>query len=186
MLTACLFSRFNAGFTTITAPSAAFNRKEAKSHGEGGHPGHPFEGNILIIDDVITAGTAIRESMDIIAAEGATGRRGDRAAARNAATVSARRSREVETDYGMPVTAINSPCRSDRLYPANAPTSIPHLADIQAHRRITASDQPAIQQFTTQCALTSSVTRCFERPAAIRAKLPQSQRTSPRMPRRAR
>lgn len=51
----------------------AFNRKEAKDHGEGGSiVGHPLEGRILIIDDVITAGTAIRESMDIIEAEGAT------------------------------------------------------------------------------------------------------------------
>ena len=47
----------------------SFNRKEAKSHGEGGNiVGAALEGDILIIDDVITAGTAIRESMDIIAA----------------------------------------------------------------------------------------------------------------------
>ncbi|MBD3610583.1 MAG: orotate phosphoribosyltransferase [Gammaproteobacteria bacterium] len=47
----------------------AFNRKEAKDHGEGGNiVGSELSGNILIIDDVITAGTAIRESMDIIAA----------------------------------------------------------------------------------------------------------------------
>ena len=51
----------------------AFNRKEAKSHGEGGSiVGHPLRGDVLIIDDVITAGTAIRESMDVIRAEGAT------------------------------------------------------------------------------------------------------------------
>jgi len=51
----------------------AFNRKEAKDHGEGGSiVGAPLKGKILIIDDVITAGTAIRESMDIIAAEGAS------------------------------------------------------------------------------------------------------------------
>ena len=50
----------------------AFNRKEAKGHGEGGNiVGHPLEGDILIIDDVITAGTAVRESMDIIDAAGA-------------------------------------------------------------------------------------------------------------------
>ena len=47
----------------------SFNRKEAKAHGEGGNiVGAALEGDILIIDDVITAGTAIRESMDIIAA----------------------------------------------------------------------------------------------------------------------
>ena len=50
----------------------SFNRKEAKTHGEGGDiVGHALEGDILIIDDVITAGTAIREAMDIIDANGA-------------------------------------------------------------------------------------------------------------------
>lgn len=50
----------------------AFNRKEAKSHGEGGNLiGAPLSGRVLIIDDVITAGTAIRESMQIIEAAGA-------------------------------------------------------------------------------------------------------------------
>ena len=50
----------------------AFNRKEAKNHGEGGViVGAPLEGDVLIIDDVITAGTAIREAVDIIRAEGA-------------------------------------------------------------------------------------------------------------------
>lgn len=50
----------------------SFNRKEAKAHGEGGNiVGAALEGDILIIDDVITAGTAIRESMDIIAAANA-------------------------------------------------------------------------------------------------------------------
>jgi orotate phosphoribosyltransferase len=50
----------------------AFNRKEAKDHGEGGHiVGAPLSGEVLIVDDVITAGTAIRESIDIIRAAGA-------------------------------------------------------------------------------------------------------------------
>ncbi|MEL7477577.1 MAG: orotate phosphoribosyltransferase [Pseudomonadota bacterium] len=49
-----------------------FNRKEAKTHGEGGSlVGSPLEGRIMLVDDVITAGTAIRESMEIIAAAGA-------------------------------------------------------------------------------------------------------------------
>jgi orotate phosphoribosyltransferase len=49
-----------------------FNRKEAKDHGEGGNlVGAPLAGRVLIIDDVITAGTAIRESLAIIAAAGA-------------------------------------------------------------------------------------------------------------------
>ncbi len=47
----------------------SFNRKEAKAHGEGGNiVGAALKGDVLIIDDVITAGTAIREAMDIIAA----------------------------------------------------------------------------------------------------------------------
>lgn len=45
----------------------AFNRKEAKDHGEGGLlVGAPLQGNVLILDDVITAGTSIRESVEII------------------------------------------------------------------------------------------------------------------------
>lgn len=44
-----------------------FNRKEAKTHGEGGNLiGAPLEGRVLVIDDVITAGTAINEAVDII------------------------------------------------------------------------------------------------------------------------
>jgi orotate phosphoribosyltransferase len=51
----------------------AFNRKETKDHGEGGRiVGSPLKGRVLIVDDVITAGTAIRESIDIIRSAGAT------------------------------------------------------------------------------------------------------------------
>ncbi|CND02023.1 orotate phosphoribosyltransferase [Yersinia frederiksenii] len=50
-----------------------FNRKEAKDHGEGGSlVGSPLQGRVMLVDDVITAGTAIRESMEIINAHGAT------------------------------------------------------------------------------------------------------------------
>src|SRR5262245_15792592 len=50
----------------------AFNRKEAKEHGEGGNiVGSPLKGRVIIVDDVITAGTAIRESVEIIRAAGA-------------------------------------------------------------------------------------------------------------------
>ncbi|TCV93514.1 orotate phosphoribosyltransferase [Biostraticola tofi] len=50
-----------------------FNRKEAKTHGEGGNlVGSPLQGKVMLVDDVITAGTAIRESMDIITAHHAT------------------------------------------------------------------------------------------------------------------
>jgi orotate phosphoribosyltransferase len=51
----------------------AFNRKEKKDHGEGGSiVGAPLEGRVLILDDVITAGTAIREAIDIIDSADAT------------------------------------------------------------------------------------------------------------------
>jgi orotate phosphoribosyltransferase len=50
----------------------AFNRKEAKAHGEGGNiVGRTLSGRVLIVDDVITAGTAIRDSIDIIRQAGA-------------------------------------------------------------------------------------------------------------------
>ena len=50
----------------------AFNRKEAKQHGEGGRlVGSPLQGRVLVIDDVISAGTSVRESFDIISGEGA-------------------------------------------------------------------------------------------------------------------
>lgn len=51
----------------------AFNRKEAKDHGEGGViVGTPLSGNVLILDDVITAGTSVRESVSIISGAGAS------------------------------------------------------------------------------------------------------------------
>ena len=51
----------------------AFNRKEAKNHGEGGQlVGAPLADRVLIVDDVMTAGTAIRESMELILSCGAT------------------------------------------------------------------------------------------------------------------
>jgi len=50
----------------------AFNRKEVKKYGEGGIiVGHPLQGKVLIVDDVISAGTSIRESVQIIRAAGA-------------------------------------------------------------------------------------------------------------------
>ena len=52
----------------------AFNRKEAKIHGEGGSiVGAPLQGDVVVVDDVMTAGTAIRESMSILNEAGARG-----------------------------------------------------------------------------------------------------------------
>jgi orotate phosphoribosyltransferase len=51
----------------------AYNRKEAKAHGEGGNlVGAPLKGRVLIVDDVMSAGTAVRESIAAIQAAGAT------------------------------------------------------------------------------------------------------------------
>jgi orotate phosphoribosyltransferase len=51
----------------------AYNRKEAKDHGEGGRlVGAPLSGRVLIVDDVLTAGTAVGESLDVISSQGAT------------------------------------------------------------------------------------------------------------------
>jgi orotate phosphoribosyltransferase len=51
----------------------SYNRKEAKDHGEGGNiVGAPLAGRVLIVDDVISAGTSVRESVDLIRAAGAT------------------------------------------------------------------------------------------------------------------
>ncbi len=51
----------------------AYNRKEAKAHGEGGNlVGAPLEGRVLIVDDVLTAGTAVRETIGLIKAAGAS------------------------------------------------------------------------------------------------------------------
>lgn len=89
----------------------AFNRKEAKDHGEGGSiVGSPLTGRVLIVDDVITAGTAIRESIDIIRAAGATPAgvllaldRQERAPDSALSAV-----QQVQSSYGMPVIAVVS------------------------------------------------------------------------------
>ncbi|MEO0422940.1 MAG: orotate phosphoribosyltransferase [Pseudomonadota bacterium] len=79
-----LFGPAYKGIPLVTATAAAlatehkrnlpfaFNRKEAKDHGEGGHlVGAPLAGRVLVVDDVITAGTALRESVQIIRAQDA-------------------------------------------------------------------------------------------------------------------
>lgn len=85
-----------------------FNRKEAKDHGEGGSlVGAPLEGKILIIDDVITAGTAVREVMQIIEAEAAKPAAvmiGLNRQEKGRGELSA--IQEVEQDYGIPVVSI--------------------------------------------------------------------------------
>jgi orotate phosphoribosyltransferase len=85
-----------------------FNRKEAKDHGEGGSiVGSALENKVLIIDDVITAGTAIRESMEIISCAGAQAVAIVVALDRQEigqTTLSA--IQEIERDYNIPVVSI--------------------------------------------------------------------------------
>ncbi len=88
----------------------SFNRKEAKTHGEGGNiVGAPLSGDILIIDDVITAGTAIREVMGLIEQSGARAGgviialdRQERGQGEQSAI------QEVQSQYGVPVVSIVS------------------------------------------------------------------------------
>lgn len=91
----------------------SFNRKEAKDHGEGGTIiGSPLKGNVVILDDVISAGTSIRESVEIIKANGANPsavlialdrmeRAGD---SKNVKPISA--IEDVENTFGIPVFSI--------------------------------------------------------------------------------
>jgi orotate phosphoribosyltransferase len=115
-----LFGPAYKGIPLVTATAAAlaehehmnlpfaFNRKEAKDHGEGGTiVGAPLAGRVLIVDDVMTAGTAIRESVEIIRSHGATPAgvlialdreergQGDRSAVQ-----------EVQENYGLPVVSV--------------------------------------------------------------------------------
>ncbi|KAF0163766.1 MAG: orotate phosphoribosyltransferase [Rhodocyclaceae bacterium] len=88
----------------------AYNRKEAKDHGEGGTlVGAPLKGRVLIIDDVISAGTSVRESVDLIRAAGATPAavlialdRQERGQGELSAV------QEVERNYGIPVISVAS------------------------------------------------------------------------------
>lgn len=86
----------------------AFNRKEAKDHGEGGViVGHPLEGRVLIIDDVISAGTSVRESIEIIQHAGATPAAVVIALDRQEKGLDDRSAiQAVEQDHDMPVTSI--------------------------------------------------------------------------------
>ncbi|HEB66499.1 MAG TPA: orotate phosphoribosyltransferase [Gammaproteobacteria bacterium] len=112
-----------------------FNRKEAKAHGEGGNlVGSPLQGKVMIIDDVITAGTAIRESMAIIEAHGARPAgviialdRQERGTGDKSAI------QEVEETYGIPVISIIK--LADLIaYLADHPDLKSHLEKVEAYR----------------------------------------------------
>lgn len=112
-----------------------FNRKEAKAHGEGGSlVGAPLEGNVLIIDDVITAGTAIREVMQIISAQQAKAagvlialNREERGNGELSAI------QEVERDFGIPVVSIVSLTQVLEFL-ADDPQLKQHLPAVEAYR----------------------------------------------------
>ncbi|PKH24669.1 orotate phosphoribosyltransferase [Pseudomonas sp. 43NM1] len=113
-----------------------FNRKEAKAHGEGGSlVGAPLRGEVLIIDDVITAGTAIREVMQIIATQ-------DGAKAAGVLIALNRQERgngelsaiqEVERDFGIPVISIVS-LNQVLEFLADDPQLKQHLPAVEAYR----------------------------------------------------
>ena len=114
----------------------AFNRKEVKDHGEGGLiVGAELNGKVLIVDDVITAGTAIREAMDIIQSQGATTSavlialdRQEKAKGELSAI------QQVHYDYGIDVFSIIT--LADLIdYLAGDDSFAQHLAVMQAYRR---------------------------------------------------
>ena len=113
----------------------AFNRKEAKDHGEGGMLiGAPLAGRVLILDDVISAGTSVRESVDIIRAAGATPAgvvialdRMERGKGALSAV------QEVKENYGIPVTAVAN--LEDLIgFLADSPELAANLEAVKAYR----------------------------------------------------
>lgn len=114
----------------------AYNRKEAKDHGEGGTiVGASLQGRILIVDDVISAGTSVRESVDLIQAAGATPAgvaiaidRQERGLGKLSAV------QEVERESRLPVCSI---ANLDGLikYLQNQPDMAQNLATIEAYRQ---------------------------------------------------
>ena len=114
----------------------AFNRKEAKDHGEGGTiVGAPLKGRVLIVDDVISAGTSVRESVEIIRNAGATPAavaialdRMERGQGELSAV------QEVSRDYDMPV--INVASLTDLLaYLDGKPQLAAHADAVATYRR---------------------------------------------------
>jgi orotate phosphoribosyltransferase len=112
-----------------------FNRKEAKDHGEGGTTrGAPLQGRVLIIDDVISAGTSVRESIELIKAAGAAPAgvvialdRMERGQGELSAV------QEVEKNYGIPVISIAA--LDDLLgFLSGQPEMTAHLAAVKSYR----------------------------------------------------
>ncbi|MFV8824393.1 orotate phosphoribosyltransferase [Thauera sp. WH-2] len=113
----------------------AFNRKEAKDHGEGGTLiGAPLKGRVLILDDVISAGTSVRESVELIRAAGAAPAgvvialdRMERGKGSLSAV------QEVKESFGIPVIAVAT--LEDLIgYLANSPDLAANLEAVKAYR----------------------------------------------------
>ncbi|MFA7669675.1 MAG: orotate phosphoribosyltransferase [Burkholderiaceae bacterium] len=118
----------------------AFNRKEAKDHGEGGVlVGAPLQGKVVIIDDVITAGTSVRESVQIIRQAGAEPAavlialdRMERAGPDDALSAHSA-VQDVQNTYGIPVVSIAS--LGDIMSVLDADTGLAaHRDAVQAYR----------------------------------------------------
>lgn len=113
----------------------AFNRKETKDHGEGGNiVGAPLAGRVLIVDDVISAGTSVRESVELIRAAGATPAgvlialdRQERGQGELSAV------QEVQRDYAIPVVAVAG-LRDLMTYLENHPEFDAHRAAVARYR----------------------------------------------------
>jgi orotate phosphoribosyltransferase len=113
----------------------AYNRKEAKDHGEGGSiVGAALTGRVLIVDDVISAGTSVRESVELIRQAGATPAgvlialdRQERGQGELSAV------QEVERDYGIPVIAVAG-LRDLLAWLEHHPEFAAHRASIAAYR----------------------------------------------------
>jgi orotate phosphoribosyltransferase len=121
----------------------AYNRKEAKDHGEGGTlVGAPVKGQVVIIDDVISAGTSVRESVELIRAAGAEPAavlialdRMERSG--NAIDISEHSAvQSVEQEFGIPVIAIaNLSNVMDYLDASKDPALQQYLPAVTAYRK---------------------------------------------------
>lgn len=131
----CHHNRCGTGGASRLDLPYCFNRKEAKDHGEGGNlVGSALQGRVMLVDDVITAGTAIRESMEIIQANGATLAgvlisldRQERGRGEISAI------QEVERDYNCKVISIIT-LKDLIAYLEEKPEMAEHLAAVKAYR----------------------------------------------------
>jgi orotate phosphoribosyltransferase len=123
----------------------AYNRKEAKAHGEGGNLiGAPLEGQVLIVDDVLTAGTAVRESIGIIKSAGAKPAGVVLALDRQERGVGSQSAvQEIQANYGVPVVRIITLDHLIEYLEAGRSGDDDELASLRNHRRMHCVDSEA-------------------------------------------